>query len=167
MAWTTTTDVSAGSVLTASKFNDQVLGNINALTAGRRLAVVTRTTDYTANQTTIASATDFFSSDLTWTATAATEYIVEFYCCRVIPGDYVTANIVTGAGAGLACVSVIATGAMVFARWNYTPGAGTASINVRCLRGTTNGTFYASNGGTGPFDYAPATLTVYGPVTTT
>jgi hypothetical protein len=170
MAWTAPPTYVSGNILTAAQMN-AVSGDLNALTNGRRLGRVTRTTDLTVSATTLAGASDYFSSDLSWTAVAATEYLIEFYVARVVPaaGDYVTFNLVDGSGTGL-CQMAIAGGTVqmgIRASFSYTPGAGTAAVNIRNVKGTSNATIYAANGGTGIFDYAPATLTVYGPMSTT
>ena len=169
MAWTTPkTDFSPGDVLTAAQMNN-IGGNLDALTAGRRLGYVTRTSDYTVNQNTLASATDVFSSDLTFTGVAATEYLVEFQCSRSIPGsgDFITFNLVNGTGTGIGMFNITQAQVGIYSRFVYTPGAGSISINVRCLRNSNNGTLYAGSGGTGTFDYLPIALAVFGPVTTT
>jgi hypothetical protein len=168
MAWTAPPTYVAGAILTAAQMN-AISGNLNALTNGRRLGRVTRTTDLTVSATTLAGASDYFSSDLSWTAVAATEYLVQLSVARCVPGssDYVTFNLVDGSGAGLCLLAVVGSQTGVLATFSYTPGAGTAAVNIRNVRGASNGTIYAANGGTGIFDYAPATLTVYGPMSTT
>lgn len=170
MPWVTPkTNFVSGNVLTAQQMND-IGGNLDALTAGRRLGYVTQTSNVTVNQNGLASATDVFSSDITWTAVAATQYLIEFYCSRVIPGssDYITFNLVNGAGTGIGMFSINNSNDIgIYSKFVYTPGAGSISINVRCLRNTTNGTLFAGSGGTGPFDYLPTSLAVYGPVSTT
>ncbi len=170
MAWTTPkTDFSPGNVLTAAQMNN-IGGNLEALTAGRRLGYVTQTSNVTVNQNSLASATDVFSSDLTFTGVAATQYLVEFQCSRSIPGsgDFITFNLVNGTGTGIGMFNINTGNDIgIYSRFVYTPGAGSISINVRCLRNTNNGTLYAGSGGTGTFDYLPMALAVFGPVTTT
>ena len=170
MAWTPPkTDFDPGDVLTAAEMN-AIGENLDALTAGRRLGYVTHTSNVTVNQNSLASATDVFASDLTFTAVAATAYLVEFFCSRSIPGasDFITFNLVNGSGTGIGMFNINTSNDIgIFSRFVYTPGAGSISINVRCLRNSNNGTLYAGNGGTGTFDYLPISLAVFGPVTTT
>ena len=170
MAWTAPkTDFASGNILTAAQMN-AIGENLNALTLGRRLGIQERTTDFTVNSATIAGSADIFASDLTWTAVAAAVYVVQFYAPRINAGsgDYVSINLVTGTGTGLANLwtsSSLQTPA--FTSYHYTPGAGSISINCRATRNVSNGSINAGSGGSGIFDWAPAYLAVYGPVTTT
>jgi hypothetical protein len=173
MAWTNPkTDFSPGNVLTAAQMN-AIGGDLDALTAARRLGFQSRATNYTANQTALASATDIFASDITFTAAGTVSYIVEFYCARVetggaSAGSATEVHLVDGTGTDLGVMGIVVTPAaastsmMMCARVRYTPAAGSRTINARAVYVSAgNGTLHAATYGTGtPF---PMTLAVYGP----
>jgi hypothetical protein len=173
MAWTNPkTDFSPGNVLTAAQMN-AIGGDLDALTAARRLGFQSRATDYTANQSALASAADIFGSDITFTAAGSVSYIVEFYCARVATGgasagSATEVHLVDGTGADLGVMGNVVTPAaastsvMMCSRIRYTPAAGSRTINARAIFVTAgNGVLYAASYGTGtPF---PMTLAVYGP----
>ena len=174
MAFVTPTDVTVGSVLTASKYNQEVVDNTASLYASvQRLGQQTRSTDYTANQSALASATDIFSSDITWTADGTSTYMIEFYCARVATGGAgagaaTQVTLVDGAGGEINVLALVQTpaastmSAPVFVRVGYTPAAGSRSINARAVFVTSgNGVLYAATFGTGV--PSPMRLSVYGP----
>lgn len=164
MAWTTTSDVSAGSVLTATDYNGQVLGNLNAIRGDFGLyrytsgdVTLTGTTSW-SNLTTIGT-----SGDITLAASA---------------GDVVEASVFALFGtqavdAGLDVVTVVSstrtnslsTGGAVPANWTafntsgwYKPGGS--------LQGISGSLFYVLQAG----DISSSTVTLrvqYAMVTTT
>ena len=172
MAWTPPPTYTSNEILTAAEMND-ISGNLDALTASRRLGFESRATNYTANQSALASAADIFSSDITFTADGTVSYIVEFYCARVATGGAgagaaTEIHLVDGTGTDLGVMGIVITPAaaqtsmMMCSRIRYTPAAGSRTINARAVFVTSgNGVLYAANYGTGtPF---PMTLAVYGP----
>ena len=174
MAYTAPTAVSAGDALTATLYNTYVKDNVIALQQSIvRLGHVTRTTSYNTTAITLAGSADVFATDLSFTADGTSTYSVEAYVPRFTMSstqdDYVTINLVKGDGTGLALLGVTrctvgySVSAPFFARFYYTPSAGTQTLN---LRATTNGrtsTLDGGSGGTGAFDYAPILLSVFGP----
>jgi hypothetical protein len=78
MAFVTPTNVAPGNLLTASRYNQDVVGNVIALPRGV-LARATRTT----NQTGITTVTDITSMTVTFTAETSRLYCVTFYCAQV------------------------------------------------------------------------------------
>jgi hypothetical protein len=174
VAYTAPTAVSAGDALTATLYNTYVKDNVIALQQSIvRLGHVTRTTDYTTTATTLAGSTDVFATDLSFTADGTSVYSVEAYS----PGlkmsstqdDYVTVNLVKGDGTGVACVGFVrcttgsSAAATFFARFYYTPSAGTQTLNLRLTCNGRSSTLYGGSGGTGEFDWAPIFLSVFGP----
>lgn len=174
MAYTPPTTVTAGSVLTASRYNADVVENVSQIyNSIQRIGQQTRATDYTANQTALASAGDVFSSDITWTADGTSTYMIEFYCARVATGGAgagaaTQVHLVDGSGNDLGIIGIVVTpaaaamSAMMFARIPYTPASGSRSINVRAIYITSgNGLLYAASYGSGT--PVPMRLSVYGP----
>ena len=176
MPWTTPGTATAGEVLTAAFWNTNVRDNTNELYGSiRRLGYVTRTTDYSITANTVGAATDLFSSDLTFTAIAATAYRVEFYCPYLSTGtgagDNARIHLCDGSGNDLGLMSFVGNGDgtrraenQVFAIYNYTPGAGSISLNIRPIKGGGNGNLGGGTGGSG--QNMPAYLAVYGPAIT-
>lgn len=172
MAWTTPGTATAGSVLTASFLNTNVRDNTNALYASiQRLAYQTVTANYTASSTTVAGASNVFSTGATWTAAAATAYRVEVYFPVVetssTAGAYIIVNLVDGSGNDLGKIGAVesgngqVTGAPLHAVYYYTPGAGSITLNVRAYRVTGTGVIYAGAGGAAT--YMPGFIAVFGP----
>lgn len=178
MAYTTPTAVTAGDALTASLYNTYVKDNVIALQQSIvRLAHVTRTTNYSTTTTTLSSAGDVFATDLSFTADGTTTYTVEAYCCAIIMpavnDSYVTVNLVKGDGTNVAllgftrCTNGDSVASTFFARFYYTPSAGTQTLNLRgTIAGAGTGEFRGGTGGTNTFDYAPIFLSVFGPALT-
>jgi hypothetical protein len=174
MAWTTPGTATAGSVLTAAFWNTQVRDNTNALYGTiRRIAYQERTTDYTSTATTIASATNVFSSNVTFTADGTSKYLVEFYCPRYLTSTTADAgfglHLTDGGNNGLGLLSSIGVAngdsarTSVLARVYYLFSAGAISINLRGVIGAGTGTINAGSGGATTASYFPAYLAVYGP----
>jgi hypothetical protein len=168
MAWVTPTNVATGDVLTASKWNQDVVENTAQLYASqRRLAYQTRTSSLGSTATTVATASDIFSSDLTWTAAGSVTYWIEFYVVRtqVAAGaTYGSYSMVDGSGTDLGTVALMYTASLqvpMFVKVPYTPSAGSVSVNFRLITnaGTTN--LIAGAGGAGAD--MPAWAAVYGP----
>jgi len=177
MAWTNPATATAGSTaLTAAFWNEQVRDNTNELYGSiRRLGFQTRTTDYTINTATLASAADVFSSDITWTADGTSTYWIEGQVQGYTgdtAGQFVEVFLVNGAGTALNRAYLIAynmvTGQRLFGTGRfsipYTPSAGSVSINVRAVyNAASNGAaLQASAAGAGT-TYSPMWLAVYGP----
>lgn len=136
MAWVTPTDVSAGSVLTASKWNQDVVENTLQLYGSlRRIAHQTSGSDYTISATSIATATDAFT-DITWTAEAATYLVIATWPTWSAPtnGYNAYAYITDGGNNGIACVGQTAdlqrTGPNTVLYF-YTVTSGSKTINMR------------------------------------
>jgi hypothetical protein len=176
MAFVTPTDVTVGSVLTASKYNQEAVANVNALyVSARRIAIVDRTTTFTVSDTTDAGTTNVFSSNLSWTADGTSAYLVEFYCAAVSSasgaGAQVVINLNTGSGTDLGRISGHGRGngtqaslSPAYAVRLYTPAAGAATLNVRAWRTVGNGSLDAGSGSAG--QWPPMFLAVYGPALT-
>ena len=174
MAYTAPTAVTAGDALTATLYNTYVKDNVIALQQSIvRLGHVTRTTEYTTTATTLAGSTDVFASDLSFTADGTSAYSVEAYSSQLTMSstqdDYVTVNLVKGDGTGVAmlglvrCSTGFSSAAPFFARFYYTPSAGTQTLNLRLTCSGRTSSLHAGSGGTGAFDRAPILLSVFGP----
>jgi hypothetical protein len=162
--------VSAGSVLTASGYNDQVLGNLNELyTSVIRLDYEQRTTTYSASASVLGSAADIFTNDLTWTAAGSVAYRIEWWFPYFDVGTATVPRIhlVDGSGNDLGWLSVTTTGITTIPQgvtW-YTPAAGSRSVNLRMTNGGSGtGTLGMGAGGAGA--YQPGWMAVYGPALT-
>ena len=172
MAWTTPGTATAGEVLTAAFWNEQVRDNTDALYQSiRRLAYVTRTSDYTASTDSIATAADVFSSDLTITADGTSAYLFRLYIPSALVGSSAGSNIiislVNGAGTDLGYIAVIGPASAVspvYAEIYYTPAAGSQSFNIRARRSISNGFLEAGAGGSGT--RFPMWFGIFGPVLT-
>jgi hypothetical protein len=177
MPWTTPGTAVAGDVLTAARWNSDVRDNSNMLyNTIRRLGYVTRTTSYTVDQTVIASAANLFSSSITFTADGTSSYLVEIYFPRVTPpantATYVEIDLYNvTSSTGLGTVGFVQTNSAtpeisttVFAKYYWTPSAGSVTLNARAVRSaaTASGAIYCGTGGTG-LAYMPGYLAVFGP----
>ena len=161
-------------MLTAAFWNANVRDNSNALRDSIiRLGFQTRGTggadNYSITQTLLASATDVFSADISFTADGTSSYLIEGYCPAITQGQSnqtVSAILVKGDGTSLGsvCDSFNSVGVSVvpfFFRYWYTPSAGTQTINLRGVRdAASNGTMRFGGG------YAPGYIALYGPPTT-
>jgi hypothetical protein len=176
MPWTNPETFTAGQTLTAASMNI-VSGNLNALTGARRLGYQTQASNYTVNQTALASATDMFSSDITFTADGTSTYMVEFYSGRVISPNAVSAFswlVMTDGGSNaLGTMAIMFNNATTgfqlpcHVKVPYTPAAGSRTINARAVySGTTGMVFYGGSGGSSLGDMMPMWMAVYGPETT-
>ena len=171
MPYVAPTNVSTGDVLTASRYNADVVENVSQLyTTIRRMAFQTRGTTSTADNFTVSDTAspgtaDIFSSDATWTATASTTYWIEVYFSIVevgaTAGSEVIINLVDGGGTIIYRLGVVGQASVrhpFHIRVPYaSTTAGSYSVNVRAFRSASNGTLYA--GSPGPVAY----LAVYGP----
>ena len=172
MAWTTPTNVATGDVLTASRYNAEVVANTNALySTVQRLGYQARTTSYTTTSTTAPGPTNIFATSISWTADGTSAYLLEFYAPSVSSSSSTNAFLVTtfttNAGASICYATQTGFGDGTraatnpnFARYLYTPSAGTATFNVRAYHGTAAGTVDAGAGGNA---IAPMYIAVYGP----
>jgi hypothetical protein len=171
MAWVNPSTVATGDVLTASTWNQDVTENTAQLYASqRRLAIVTRASNTTvATTANLTAPNELFTTDLTFTALAATEYIVEVYISYVQTasnaGSNVQVYITNGSTTGIALVGALGNAngtqtliAPMFIRYRYTPGAGSITLNVAGVHGTAAGVI-----GSASVNYPPSHLAVYGP----
>lgn len=175
MAFTTPGTAVAGDVLTAAFWNSNVRDNSDALyQSTKRITYIQRTTEYTSTATAVASASDVFSSDLSWTADGTSAYQIEFYCPFSYTGTILDNNLavylVNGSGTSLGIIALVGPSQVsgrrgyspIFAKTFYTPSAGTASINVRGV--STAGSDAGLVGGTATGTERVAMyLAVYGP----
>ena len=175
MAWTTPGTATAGDVLTASFWNLNVRDNTNELYGSmRRLAYQTRTSFYSVSSTTVAGASDIFSSDLTWTADGTSAYQIEFFAVQGYSPDvldtYISLRLVNGAGTDLGTMALVGpsqvTGrrgyAPIHCKIFYTPAAGSASINARAIA-ISSGAGGIEAGAGGANTNLPMWMAVYGP----
>lgn len=173
MAWTPPYTFTAGATLTAAQMNAMTANDAALYQSQVRLDLETRTTDYTVSSGTIAGAANVFTTSATFTADGVSAYIVEFYCSRVeAPAQataYTSVNLVDSAGTGLTLLGLvqsaanIVTSAPVFARYRYTPSAGSITLNVRGTCSASPGYIHGGSGGTAVLSYPPTYLAVYGP----
>jgi hypothetical protein len=167
MAWTAPkTDFAPGDILNAAQMN-AIGDNLIASAYGNLIDKQERTTSYTVNQTALASATDIFASDVTWTADGTTTYLLELFVPRndTGSGGFTTFFMVDGAGAALAAVGFVGGGSGIsydapLMRYWYTPSAGAVTVNARATFGGAAGVFY---GGAGGASQPPVYLAAFGP----
>jgi hypothetical protein len=139
-----------------------------------RLAYQTRTSDFSVTTATVATATDVFSTDLTWTADGTSAYQVKFWAPGSYTADvldrYLEFHLVNGSGTDLGIIGQVGTcqttARRAYGAVNlevlYTPAAGSASVNLRCLSvADGSGAIKAGPGGSGQL--FPAYMAVYGP----
>jgi hypothetical protein len=153
-----------------------VIGNATGGGSNVRLAYQTSTVTYAVNQTVLASASDIFSSDLTWVADGTSTYWIEFYSPLSGSGytgtsAYTRIYLVNGSGADLGTIALTEVNGVsgqraygsVNVKFPYTPSAGSTSINVRAIyvNGDNTGILYGGAGGAG--NYVPMWCAVYGP----
>jgi hypothetical protein len=156
---------------------DNNLTNIN--TSIKRLGYVQRTTGYSVTSSTVSGAANIFSSNISWTADGTSSYIIEFYSpfayTQTDLGCYIAPVLVDGSGNDLGRLAFIGpnqvtayrTYSSVFAKYWYTPSAGTVSVNVRGIYYSANSNGSGIDGGTGGSgQIMPMYMAVYGPPTT-
>lgn len=173
MAWVTPTNVATGDVLTASKWNQDVVENTSILYASRRLGYVTRDTAYTVNQTSVASAADIFSSSITFTADGTSTYWVEFYSTRItlpaatngFTSGYLTNGTSTTFGRMFLAFNNANVQIMlpVHVKVPLVPSSGSVTLNMRGTVSTGSCTYYGDTPGGGADDEFPMWMAVYGP----
>jgi hypothetical protein len=175
MAYVTPSTVTAGtSPITAAAQNILVNNDIAIQKSIVRLAYQTITSDFSVTTATVASATDVFSTDLTWTADGTSAYQVKFWAPGSYTSDildrYLQFHLVDGSGNDLGAIGQVgtcqATARRAYGAVNlevlYTPSAGSASINIRCVSvASGSGAIKAGPGGAGQL--FPAYAAVYGP----
>ena len=169
MAYTAPSNVSTGDVLTATRYNADVVANMTALYGSvRRLAYQTRTSAYSVSASTTAAAADVFSADLSWTADGSS-FMVQWWFPYFDAGTATAPRIVRvdGSGNDLGWLSVATTGITSIPQgttW-YTPAAGTATLNLRANNGGSGtGTIGMGSGASG--NYHPGWMAVWGPAIT-
>jgi hypothetical protein len=173
MPFVTPGTVVAGDVLTAARYNSDVVVNTQALYSTiRQLGFQQRTTIYDATSSTIAGANDVFSSDITFTADGTSAYRVEFYCPLGASAtnvfSEVIVSLVDGSGTDLGIIAHTTQGdgtvvgrMTIHAVTYYTPAAGLTSLNIRARRASADGFLIADIGGAG--NRRPMWFAVFGP----
>jgi hypothetical protein len=172
MAWTTPSTYVAGAILTAASLNTNVRDNTNALySTVQRLGYQARTSSYTTTSAVAPGPTNIFATSISWTADGTSAYLLEFYSPSVstssTAGSFVVTTFTTNTGTSICYATQSAFGDGTrqainpnFARYLYTPAAGTATFNVRAYHGTAAGVVDAGAGGNA---IAPMYMAVYGP----
>ncbi len=175
MAYVPPTNVSTGDVLTASRYNADVVENVSQLyNTLKRIGYQTRTTSYTTTSGVAPGPANIFTTSISWTANGTSAYLCEFYAPSVTTatnaGAFVVVTMTTDGGTAIAYAAQNGFGDgtrssinPVFARYWYTPAAGTATLNIRAYHGTAAGTV---DGGAGGAALAPMYMAVYGPAIT-
>lgn len=167
MPWTTPETFTAGQTLTAASMN-LINGNVSALYAPvQRLGYQERTTDYTTTTNLYASASDVFTTGITFTADGTSRYRVVFWASTVDTTAsgrdlYLSLNI-DGTETGRTNnfdVSSRSGYTLYIERWHvFTSGSRT--INFRGVHGGGAVSMRAGNG-TGT-NAPPMWMAVYGP----
>jgi hypothetical protein len=181
MAWTTPGTAVAGAVLEADFWNSNVRDNTLELYSDvqdlnntvRRIAYVERTSDFTSTATSIATATDIFASDITFTADGTSRYLVEFYTPLLrqpaVNDSYASVVLTDGGNTGRGTMALISVTngdsarATILARSFIQFSAGSTTLNLRLVVSSGTGTIVSGNGGTGITSWFPSYLAVYGP----
>jgi hypothetical protein len=145
----------------------------NVYNSLRRYGYTERTTSYVAASTTFNDAANIFATSITFTALAATTYIVECFVPYVQPSAAANARIFVQLANGTTNLGVIGmsggTGSgrgegTFLGRYFYTPGAVSVTLNARASNGGQGGTDNYVNFGTGAnASSLPGYLAVYGP----
>lgn len=153
-----------------------VVGNATGGGSNVRLAYQTTTSNYSVSSSTLAGASNIFSSNLTWTADGTSTYWLEFYVPLHITGytgvsAYTIIKLVNSSGTDLGQIGNTeknnASGerayGSVFVKFPYTPSAGSTSVNIRAYyaNGDNTGVLHGGSGGAG--NYMPIWCAVYGP----
>lgn len=173
MAWTTPGTATAGEVLTASFWNQQVRDNTNALyDSVRRLGYQERTSSVTTANTSWATASDAFSSNISFTADGTSTYRFYLYVAGISTGGAARA-IYTGlnisgtqfgrTGAIYLSSAGFEPGPLIFDRF-LVPSAGAKTVNFRFWHDTGACTAVAGDGTSN--NILPMFMAVYGPILT-
>jgi hypothetical protein len=134
--------------------------------AVKRIGFQERLTSYSVNATSVATATNIFTNNITWTANGGT-YLIRAYFPFAETGQtansWLNIHLVNGAGASISSLGYVGygdgtRGAVSICSFDYfyTPSAGSVSINCRAYYNTSAGVLNAAN------NY----LAVYGPILT-
>ena len=174
MAYTTPTTHVAGETLPAADWNVVVNNEIALQQSIVRLAYQTITSDFNVTTATVASATNIFSTGLTWTANGTSAYQIKFWAPSSYTSDildrYLQFHLVDASGHDLGAIGQVgtcqATGRRAYGAVNlevlYTPSAGSTTVNIRCVSvASGSGAIKAGPGGSGQL--FPAYGAVYGP----
>ena len=168
MAWTTPTNVATGDVLTASRYNAEVVANTLALyTTVQRLGFQQRTTNSVSSTTSFAATSDLFTTSISFTADGTSAYRIVFYSSAGDTGaaarDLFVSLSVSGTETGR--LNMYDAGARVLASCVYqrflTPTAGVKTINFRHYQAG-GATTLIGDAGTGTLA-PPMYMAVYGP----
>ncbi len=162
-------------MLTAAFWNENVRDNSNELyNTTRRIGFQQRTTSYTTTTTAAPGAANIFGTSISWTADGTSAYLLEAYAPAINTatnaGSFVVVSFTNNAGTSIAQIATSGFGdgtrshyVGLFARYWYTPSAGTATLNLRAYHGTAAGSIDAGNAGAAQ---APMYIAVYGPALT-
>lgn len=124
-----------------------------------------RTTDYITSSTTVAGASNVFSSNATFIADGS-PYLVDFFCGRITTyGPYTNIFLVDGSGNSQGMFGLVFPGdnqVPGFYRYRFVPSAGSVvNLNIRGIVNTTgSATYSAGDGGTGTGNQVPMQLRV-------
>jgi hypothetical protein len=174
MAYVTPGTVAAGDVATAAAWNVLVGNDVAIQQSIVRLAYQTITSDFSVTTATVATATNVFSTGLTWTANGTSAYQIKFWAPSSYTSDildrYLQFHLVDASGNDLGAIGQVgtcqATGRRAYGAVNlevlYTPSAGSTTVNIRCVSTASgSGAIKAGPGGSGQL--FPAYGAVYGP----
>ena len=170
MAWTTPGTATAGEVLTAAFWNQNVRDNLNAVyTDIKRIGYVQRTTNYTASSSSFAGAADVFASNISFTADGTSTYRIELFVAELTNEAATRALRVglnlNGTQTGRSVLAYSATAAIsVSGRVEryLIPAAGATTVNFRFYHDTAQTNAIAGDGtGSNVF---PMWMAVYGPI---
>jgi len=174
MAYVTPSTVSSGNGYTAVAHNIIVNDVIALRDSIVRLAYQTITSDFNVTTDTVATATNVFSTGLTWTANGTSAYQIKFWAPGSYTSDildrYLQFHLVDASGNDLGAIGQVGTcqttGRRAYGAVNlevlYTPSAGSTTVNIRCVSiASGSGAIKAGPGGSGQL--FPAYGAVYGP----
>ena len=168
MAWTTPGTAVAGDVLTAAFWNTNVRDNLADHEARfKQYAYVSRNTNATITATSFATASEYFSTDATWTADGTSTYFIEAYLpgTNTITASHATYFALSDGGStqlGIMGQMVQLAGVQLPIRMTFpwVPSSGSKSVNLKIYVNGNSTEIYAGNGGS---DFYYSTLRVLGP----
>jgi len=153
MAWTTPTNVATGDVLTASRYNNEVVGNSLALPRGYKAAAKI-TADVTGFSSTIADVTGLTATVSDWTVDRWYRITVQADLTPTVGTDVGVLTLTTAAGVALmrSVHPFGNTNSQTAVIVYYEQAASTVSTTrkVQCSRGSGTGTITVTASGTRP-----------------
>jgi len=110
----------------------------------KRVAFTSTSSDYTVNQTALASASNVFATSASWTADGTSAYRVQFYCplVNIAQTNNCGINFTLTNNAGTKIVDLGSVGrpgnselvqSFINADYYYTPSAGATTLNMRAV----------------------------------